>query len=61
MIQRVGKLRGGTVTHKQLGVEFEILDDDALTEYLGDIIGNDVGDEDRFGTILEKMEKLGER
>ena len=61
MILKLGKTRRKALTKKQLGVEFTIMEDDATEDYLGDVIGNEVKEGDRFDEKLEKMKKLGER
>jgi hypothetical protein len=58
---RLGKMRREKMTNKEIGVNFEIMKDDDTEVYLGDVIGNTVGNDERFGEVLEKTEKLGEK
>ena len=48
------------MTNKQLGVEFNILIDDEREMYLGDIMGHDIDETERYGPILERIEKAGQ-
>ena len=59
-ILKLGRLRRKKLTAKSLGVNFEIMKDEATEEYLGDLVGNTVEEEQRFGPILNKITKLGE-
>lgn len=61
MIMKIGKTRKKKMTNKQVGVNFTILKDDDREKYLGDMIGNDVKEEERFEKNTGKMEKIGYR
>ena len=43
-----------------MGLEFKILTDDEREMYLGDIMGHDIDEADRYGLILERIEKAGQ-
>jgi hypothetical protein len=49
MILKLGNTRKKVMTNRQIGVKFTILEDEAREKYLGDVIGNDVTEEQRFG------------
>ena len=52
---KIGKTRTRQMTNKQLGVEFKILTDDERELYLGDIMGHDIDEAERYGPILERI------
>ena len=60
-IMKIGKTREKMMTNRQIGVKFTILEDKAQETYLGDIIGNEVTEEQRFDGCLEKMQEKGDR
>ena len=57
----MGKTRKEEMTAKQLGVEFEVMKVDEREVYLGDIIGNDIEEEERFEERMKKMKKVAKR
>ena len=61
MILRIGKTKREEMSNKQIQVNYVIAKPDITEKYLGDIIGNDVTEEQRYGPILVKMKKLGDR
>jgi len=61
MLGKVGKTRRERMTSTQLGVSFEIMEDDAVERYLGDMIGNAVTEEERFESCLERMDKAASK
>ena len=60
-VMKMGRTRQRDLTNKQLGVEFEMMKDEEREQYLGDIIGHGVTEEERFGEILENIEKTGQK
>ena len=61
MILKIGSTRKQVMTNTQIGVKFTILKEGAREKYLGDVIGNEVTEEQRFDKNTEKMEKVGDR
>ena len=59
-IMKIGATQNNEIDQEGLGVEYEIMKNDATEKYLGDIIGNYVAEEVRFGEGLSKMKKTGE-
>ena len=50
------------MTNKQIGLKFKILEEkDEETVYLGDLIGNEVTENQRLDKHIEKIRKKGER
>ena len=60
-IFRMGKTRKEEMTAKQLGVEFEIMKEDEKEVYLGDMIGNEIEEEERFEEGMKKMKRVAKR
>ena len=59
-ILKLGRTRKENMTNKRLGVKFEIMQEGDRETYLGDVIGNEVQEEERFGEIIAKVTKTGE-
>ena len=60
-IMRLGPAATKTLTKTDTQVKFIIMEDKETEKYLGDIIGNNVTEDDTFGHLLESVEKLGNR
>ena len=60
-VMKLGKTRKEKLTNKQIQVDFTIMEEDGSEEYLGDIIGNEVTEDQRFGKKVEGIEKEGSR
>ena len=56
---KMGAMRTQELSKEDFGVEFEIMKDDAVERYLGDLIGNQVEEETRFKQGLVSMEQIG--
>ena len=61
IVMKIGKTRHVQMTSSQLGVEFRMMKDKEREGYLGDVIGHDVTEEERYGKILEEIEKIGQK
>ena len=61
MILKIGSTRKQVMTNTQIGVKLTILKEGAREKYLGDVIGNEVTEEQRFDKATEKMKKVGAR
>ena len=60
-IMKLGQTRQENKTREEIGTEFEIMLDDEIERYLGEMIGNSVKDTDRHDDNLEEMKTTGER
>ena len=60
MVYRMGPTRNEKMTNKSIGVKFKIMEDEDSEAYLGDVIGNQVGEKTRFEPILSKVGKLAD-
>ena len=58
---RIGKMRKQEMTNAQLGAEFRIMQEEERECYLGDVVGAEVTEEERYGEILMKIEKTGQQ
>jgi hypothetical protein len=58
---KIGKTRQENKTREEIGTDFEIMLDEEIERYLGEMIGNLVKDTDRHDMNLDGMEKTGER
>ena len=56
---RLGPARLKTLTPADTKVKFKIMEDGKNERYLGDIIGNNITEDDTFAALLQKMETLG--
>lgn len=61
LIMKIGKGRKKEFTNHQIGVDFKILKDGDIEKYLGDMVGNEVKEQDTFDEPMEKMEKTGKK
>jgi hypothetical protein len=61
ILMKLGRTRQRHMTSKQLGVDFRVMTEDERESYLGDVIGHDVTEEERYGNILENIEETGQR
>jgi hypothetical protein len=61
MIMKIGSTRKRVMTNMQIEVKFTILEDEAKEKYLGDVVGNEVTEKERFEDRIEKMKKIGNR
>ena len=59
-IMKIGATKSNERSQEELGVEYEMMENDAVEKYLGDLIGNYVGEDQRFGERLAQMKKTGE-
>jgi hypothetical protein len=60
-MMKMGKTRQREMTSKQLGVDFRLMTEEERENYLGDVIGHGVTEEERYGDIMEKIEETGQR
>ena len=60
-IMRLGPTSTKQLTQTDTHVKFIIMEDKATERYSGDIIGNNVTEDDTFGHLLETVEKLDTR
>ena len=60
-IMRVGGRKSVEMTKRDIGVNFTIMEVGEHETYLGDVIGTNVTEEERFGKILKSIEKTGRR
>ena len=58
-LAKLGRRRGRELTNEMIGVKFKIMTEDQVEEYLGDVIGNNVGEEERFGEKNREDEETG--
>ena len=59
MIMKIGGTRTKPLDWlKTIGIDFEVLSDDAIERYLGDLVGNQINEEQRFGKSWKSMEKI---
>ena len=49
------------MTNAQLGAEFRIMQEEERECFLGDVVGAEVTEEERYGEILMKIEKTGQQ
>ena len=61
IIIKLGKARTKNVTKALMKVNFTIMKENDNETYLGDIIGNNVTEEQTFDKAIKGMEKLGEK
>jgi len=61
ILMKLGKTRQRDMTSKQLGVDFRVMKEEERESYLGDVIGHGVTEEERYDTILEKIQETGQR
>ena len=54
-------MRKQEMTNAQLGAEFRIMHDEERECYLGDVVGAEVTEEERYGEILTKIEQTGQQ
>ena len=59
MVMPIGKMRQRSMTNTQLDVKYSMMGREDREVYLGDVMGYGVTDEERFGKILEGIEKTG--
>ena len=59
IMMRLGPARTKTLTQADTKVKFQIMEDANNERYLGDVIGNNITEDDTFSALLTKMEKLG--
>ena len=56
----VGKNRNREITNENIGVDYDIMKDDDIERYLGDMVGNEVKDEDRHEDKINEAIQKGE-
>ena len=61
MVMPIGKTRLRQMTNKQLDVKYSMMGEEDREVYLGDLMGNGITEEERFGKILEAIEKTGQK
>ena len=63
MVMRLGDMRKRQIEQelKVMKVEFTLMENEDTEKYLGDIIGGEVTEADRFDEKIEEMVKLGKK
>jgi len=61
ILMKLGRTRRKDITSKQLGVEFKVMSGEDRENYLGDVIGHGVTEEERYEEILKKIEGTGRK
>jgi hypothetical protein len=61
ILMKLGRTRRRDITRKQLGVDFKVMSEEDRENYLGDVIGHGVTDEERYEEILTKIEATGRK
>jgi hypothetical protein len=63
MVMRLGKMREKQIEQKlkAMEVEFSLMKSEDSENYLGDVIGGEVKEEERFEGKIEEMKKLGKK
>jgi hypothetical protein len=61
ILAKLGITRQREMTNRQLGVTFRVMTEEDRENYLGDLIGHEMTEEERYGEILEKIEETGQK
>ena len=61
LMMKLGITRQRDMTSKQLGVDFRVMEEGERESYLGDVIGHEVTEDERYEKILENIEETGQK